>query len=270
VAAEGRLAGSLVDIDVQAGRLEDLDDRSIFVHADPAGDLGLAVGDTVTAEFATGGPQELTVAGIHGDAAYVDNYLIDLELFDRSYPASDLDLLAFARLAEGVDPAAGRTAIEGVLAEHPQVQLDDRAGYQAEQEAQFDSVLIAVNGLLGLALLIALLGIANTLALSVLERTREIGLLRAVGMRRRQTRQMVLAESAMVAVFGAVLGVLLGLVFGVALATAMPPSVITTIAVPSATIAMIVAIAAVCGILAGLLPARRAARLDVLQAIASE
>ena len=116
-------------------------------------------------------------------------------------------------------PAAGRAAIDAVLVDHPQVQLDDRAGYQADQEAQFDSVLIAVNGLLGLALLIALLGIANTLALSVLERTREIGLLRAVGMRRRQTRQMVLAESVMVAVFGAVMGVVLGIVFGVALAS---------------------------------------------------
>jgi putative ABC transport system permease protein len=270
VAADASLTDQLVDIDVQEGDLADLDAQSIFVHQDPARDLGLSVGDQVTVELASGGPRELTVAGIHADAAYVGNYYIDLELFLEGYPTSDLDVLAFARLADGVDPAAGRAAIDAVLVDHPQVQLDDRAGYQADQEAQFDSVLIAVNGLLGLALLIALLGIANTLALSVLERTREIGLLRAVGMRRRQTRQMVLAESAMVAVFGAVMGVGLGIAFGLVLATAMPSSVITTIAIPVGTIALIVVIAAVCGVVAGLLPARRAARLDVLQAIASE
>ena len=270
VAADASVAEVLVDIDVQSGRLADLGDHSIFVHEDPAGDLGLAVGDQVTVEFAVGGPQELSVAGIYADAAYVGNYFIDLDLFTRSYPTSKLDLLAFARLADGVDPDEGRAAIEGVLADQPQVKLDDRAGYQADQEAQFDSILIAINGLLGLALLIALLGIANTLALSVLERTREIGLLRAVGMRRRQTLEMVLAESVMVAVFGAVLGVVLGTVFGVALASAMPPSVITTVAIPVGTIALIVLIAAACGVVAGFLPARRAARLDVLRAIASE
>jgi putative ABC transport system permease protein len=260
VAADADTAGDVVDIDLQSGSFGDLDQHSIFVHEDPAGDLALAVGDTVTVEFATGGPQELQVAGIYADAAYAGNYLVDLDLFSRHYPTSNLDLLAFARLADGVEPADGLAAIEAVLADEP----------QATQEAQFDSILIAVNGLLGLALFIALLGIANTLALSVLERTREIGLLRAVGMLRRQTRRMVLVESAMVAVFGAVLGVVVGLVFGVAVSLAMPESVITTIVVPTTTLALIVGIAALCGILAGLMPARRAARLDVLRAVATE
>jgi putative ABC transport system permease protein len=150
------------------------------------------------------------------------------------------------------------------------VTLDDRAAFQERQEEQFNGLLVAVNGLLGLALFIALLGIANTLGLSVLERTREIGLLRAVGMLRRQARQMVLAESAMVAAFGAVLGVLVGGAFGTAAAAAMPESVVTTIDVPFGTIAVIILAAAVCGIAAGVVPARRAARLDVLRAIATE
>jgi putative ABC transport system permease protein len=149
------------------------------------------------------------------------------------------------------------------------VKLEDRAGFKADQEAQFDSVLIAINGLLGLALVIALLGIANTLALSVMERTREIGLLRAVGMRRRQVRAMILAESAMVAIFGAVLGVVVGTAFGVVATWALPASVITTTAIPMSTLSVIIAVAMVCGIVAGLLPARRAARLDVLRAIGS-
>ena len=210
------------------------------------------------------------MAGIYADAALAGNYLIDMDLFTRYYPTSTLDLLAFAKLTPGVDPEVARTAIDAVLADHPQVKLDDRAAYQADQQAQFDSLLIAINGLLGLALFIALLGIANTLALSVLERTREIGLLRAVGMLRRQTRTMVLVESAMVAIFGAILGVAVGIAFGVAVTMAMPTSVIATTAIPVRTLGIVVAAAALCGVAAGVLPARRAARLDVLRAVASE
>jgi putative ABC transport system permease protein len=270
VAADAAATAAVIDIDVQSGDLADLDGSSIFLHEDPARDLGLEVGDPLAVELATGGPRELTVAGIYADATYAGNYFVDLELFEQAYPTSTLDMFAFATLAEGADPATARAGIEAVMAEHPQAKLEDRAGFQADQQAQFDSVLIAVNGLLGLALFIALLGIANTLALSVLERTREIGLLRAVGMQRRQTRQMVLAESVMVALFGAVLGVGVGTLFGVAAAAAMPASIVTSTVIPVATIATIVLVAAVCGVLAGLLPARRAARLDILQAISSE
>jgi putative ABC transport system permease protein len=270
VAADAAATAAVIDIDVQSGDLADLDASSIFLHEDPARDLGLEVGDRLAVELATGGPRELTVAGIYADATYAGNYFVDLELFEQAYPTSTLDMFAFATLADGADPATALAGIEAVMAQHPQAKLEDRAGFQADQRAQFDSVLIAVNGLLGLALFIALLGIANTLALSVLERTREIGLLRAVGMLRRQTRQMVLAESVMVALFGAVLGVAVGTVFGVAAAAAMPASIITSTVIPVTTIATIVLVAAVCGVLAGLLPARRAARLDVLQAISSE
>jgi putative ABC transport system permease protein len=270
VAADASTAGSVVDIGLLEGSFEGLDAGDIFVHQDPAGDLGLEVGDQVTVQFPSSEPRELTVAGIYADAALASNYLIDLELFEQEFPSSDLDLLAFATVAEGVDADQARAAIGGVLEQHPQVKLEDRATYQANQEAQFDSVLIAINGLLGLALFIALLGIANTLALSVLERTREIGLLRAVGMRGRQVRQTVLLESAMVAVFGAVLGVGVGVAFGIVLAVAMPPSVVATVGIPTGTLAVVVAAAALCGVLAGLLPARRAARLDVLRAVASE
>ncbi|MGK2950391.1 MAG: ABC transporter permease [Acidimicrobiales bacterium] len=270
VAADASTAASVVDVDLIDGSFEALGAGGIFVHRDPAGDLGLQVGDQVTVQFPSGDPQELTVAGIHGDAALAGNYLIDIALFEQEFPSSDLDLMAFATLADGVAAAEALPAIEAVLARHPQVKLEDRATYQASQEADFNSVLIAINGLLGLALFIALLGIANTLALSVLERTREIGLLRAVGMRGRQVRQMVLLESAMVAVFGAVLGIGVGAAFGVVLAAAMPPSVVSTIGIPVGTLGIVVVAAAVCGVLAGLLPARRAARLDVLRAVASE
>jgi putative ABC transport system permease protein len=270
VAVDATAIADLVDIDVQTGTYADLDDDAIFLHEDPARDLGLAVGDHVTVEFATGGPQELEVAGTYADSTYAGNYLIDMGLFTRSYPTSDLDFLAFARIDPDADAATTRTAVEDLLVTYPQVAVDDRAEFQADQEAQFASILIAVNGLLGLALFIALLGIANTLALSVLERTREIGLMRAVGMLRRQTREMVVIESAMVSIFGALLGIAVGIALGTAVATAMPESVIAGATIPYATLVVIVALAAFCGVGAGLLPARRAARLDVLRAMAAD
>ena len=155
-------------------------------------------------------------------------------------------------------------------AEYPQVTLESREEFNESQQDQLDQILLAVNGLLALALLIALLGIANTLALSVVERTREIGLLRAVGQSRRQARLMVLAEALIVALFGTVLGVTIGLVLGIGAVSAMPPSIITTTAVPVASLVVVVVLAALFGLVAGLLPARRASRLDVLDAISTE
>jgi putative ABC transport system permease protein len=270
VAVDAAALPDLFDIDVRSGSFTGLGSGGIFIHEDPARDLGLAVGDHVTVEFATGGPRDLIVAGTYADSTYAGNYLIDMGLFTAHYPTSDLDYLGFARLAPGADAAATRTAVEGLLADYPQVKVENRAEFQAEQTAQFNSILIAVNGLLGLALFIALLGIANTLALSVLERTREIGLMRAVGMLRRQAREMVVIESAMVSIFGALLGIVVGLGLGVAVATAMPDSVVAGATIPWATLALIIGLAAVCGVGAGLVPARRAARLDVLRAMATD
>lgn len=270
VAIDPTTAGELIDVDVRAGSLDQLDDSSIFVHEDPARDLGLSVGDTVSVTFATGGAQELTVAGIHGDATWAGNYFVSLDTMRRWYPANTLDVVAFFKAADGVDPAGIRRAVNDALDDYPQLVLEDRAEFNASQREQVDALLLAVNGLLGLALFIALAGIANTLALSVVERTREIGLLRAVGMTRSQTRRMVTIESGIIAVFGALLGVGLGLVFGWAAASAMPESVVTTIVVPVSVLVVVVVQASVLGVIAGLLPARRAAKLDVLHAIASE
>jgi putative ABC transport system permease protein len=270
VAVDAAALPDLFDIDLQSGSFDGLGTGGIFIHEDPARDLGLAVGDRVSVEFATGGPQQLTVAGTYADSTYAGNYLIDMALFTNYYPTSDLDFLGFARLDPAADQTATLRAVDVLLADYPQVQVEDRAAFQASQTAQFNSILLAVNGLLGLALFIALLGIANTLALSVLERTREIGLMRAVGMLRRQAREMVVIESAMVSIFGALLGIAVGLGLGTAVAIAMPDSVIATPTIPYLTLGLIVGLAAVCGVGAGLLPARRAARLDVLTAMATE
>lgn len=264
-------AAAVIDIDLRSGSIEDLDRSSILIHEDPADERGLVVGDTVEVAYASGRPQQATVAGIYGDATFAGNYLMDLDTFNRRYPAANaLDLFVFATAADGVDPEAARTRVEAALADYPQVELESRDEFNQTQQAQLDQLLLAVNGLLALALFIALLGIANTLALSVVERTHEIGLLRAVGQSRRQTRRMVLLEALIVSGFGALLGLAIGLVFGIGAVSAMPASIITRIAVPTGSLVVVLVLAAVFGILAGLLPARRAARLDVLEAISVE
>ncbi len=140
--------------------------------------------------------------------------------------------------------------------------------FKAQQASQVNTVLVLVYVLLALAVFIALLGIMNTLALSIFERTRELGLMRAVGMSRRQVRAAVRWESVIIALLGTALGLVIGLFFGWAVVQALSSDGINTLAVPVGQLAVVVVIAAVAGVLAALLPARRAARLDVLGAIA--
>jgi putative ABC transport system permease protein len=150
------------------------------------------------------------------------------------------------------------------------VQLQDQTEYKAQVRGQINQLLSLIYALLALAVFIAVLGIINTLVLSVVERTREIGLLRAVGTTRRQLRRMIRVESVVIAVFGALLGVVLGLVFGVSLQRAIAGEGITVLSVPWALLAAFLVTAGLVGVLAALWPARRAARLDVLQAVTTE
>ncbi len=269
LAVDATDAGRLVDIGVQRGAVEDLVGESIALHADSATELGVDVGDPLTVTFTGSEPRALEVVAVYDDATFAGNFLVDMATFEAAYPTNQLDFAVFAGTADGVAPDEARDAIESVLEAFPQVVLEDRTEYRQTQEDSFAQILLIVNVLLGLALVIALMGISNTLALSVLERTREIGLLRAVGMQRRQTRTMVLVESTIVAIFGALLGVAVGVALGLAAAAALPDSVVMETSVPVGTLVTVVVIAGLAGVLAGLSPARRAARLDVLEAIAA-
>ena len=145
----------------------------------------------------------------------------------------------------------------------PIVTVKDQQGFAAEQREPIDQLVLMIFALLGLALLIAVLGIVNTLALSIIERTREVGLLRAIGLSRRQLRRMVTLESVVIAVLGAVLGVVLGIGFGIALMHSLREEGLEVISVPVGQLATFLVVSVVIGVVAALLPARRAAKLDV-------
>jgi putative ABC transport system permease protein len=171
--------------------------------------------------------------------------------------------------ADGVSVADARAAIERVTAEYPTAKLQDQTEYKQAQAAQIERVVNLVYVLLALAVLIALLGIANTLALSIFERTRELGLLRAVGMTRRQLRSMVRWESVIIALLGAFLGLAIGLFSGWAMVTAVADEG-ARLQLPAGQLAAVALIAALAGMVAAVLPARRASRLNLLAAIATE
>ena len=170
------------------------------------------------------------------------------------------------------DPGATgmQDRLDDALADQPIVTALDQEAFAAEQRAQIDQFVLFIYALLGLALLIAVLGIVNTLALSVIERTREVGLLRAIGVTRRQLRWMITLESVVISSLGAVLGVVLGIGFGLALLTAVRDEGLDVIAVPFGQVGVFLVLSIVIGVLAAVLPARRAARLDVLEAISTE
>ena len=179
------------------------------------------------------------------------------------------DQAVFVIDTPGVSESAARTAIEGALAATPTARLHTPAEFKADIAGQIDKMLNLIYVLLFLAVVIALFGIANTLALSVVERRRELGLLRAVGMQRRQVRSSVRWEAVLIALLGTAVGTALGLGFGWALVKAMGSQGIDQLAIPGVRLVLIGAVAAVAAVMAAALPARRAARLDALQAISS-
>ena len=163
-----------------------------------------------------------------------------------------------------------QAAITAALADHPDAKVLDRAGFEKEASGFIDQLLTFMTVMLALAVMIALLGIVNTLALSVFERTRELGLLRAVGMTRGQVRAMVRWESAVISLIGAVSGAALGIGIGLAMSQVLKDEGIKSISIPALQIAVYVAVAAVAGVLAAVGPARAAAKVDVLKAVVSD
>ena len=262
----------LYDLAVVDGRLADVTGRAVAVASDEAAERQLELGDVVTVTFARTGELELTVAAIFDEpVAGVGgtSWITDIVTYETNV-TDQYDRQVFVMAADGVDASTARAAIDSVLADWPNGELQDQAEFKESITAEINSILNLIYGLLALAVIIALIGIANTLALSVHERTRELGLLRAVGMTRRQVRALVRWESVMIAALGTGLGFLLAIGGAWAIVQALADEGITHVVVPTGRIAVIMASAVVAGVIAAAGPARRAARLDVLIAVAAD
>lgn len=259
----------LLDINLQAGSIEAAQVDGILLDSDPAEDLGVTVGDTVPVQFSNGTEVELTVQGIYEDDSVVGGRVISLQTLSTYTEATPIDQFVVARLADTATPDEGRAALDTLTEQFPAVKVQDQAEFRDQQEGQIDQLLVVISVLLVFAIAIAIMGIAITLALSVFERTREIGLMRAIGMTRRQTRRMVRWESVIVTVFGGIVGVVLGTALGIALSTAVPESVIDGVRLPVTRVVFYVFLAAVAGVFAAFYPARKASKMNVLEAIAT-
>ena len=248
-----------------AGTPAALGQGQLLVDSTTATSKHLAVGDAVPARFALTGRTTLRIGGIYQANSLIGSYLVSAAFFQAHYPAQPP-----AGLLLRTGGASTDNAVTKALAAYPNLQVQTRAQFEQQQVSQVNQLLGLVYALLGLAVLVALIGIVNTLMLSVFERTREIGLLRAVGMRRRQVRTMIRSEAVILAIFGAVVGIVIGTALGLALVASLRQQGITETVVPVSNLVIFLALSAVLGLIAATWPARRAARLDVLAAIATE
>jgi putative ABC transport system permease protein len=255
-----------VDLDVRSGDVAKLGVHDVAVQVDEAAKKHLQVGDTIRMFFSETGVQNLKVAAVYGTKEPIGSYAISIGAFDANV-STHADNVVLVTNAPGVTMDAARHAIDEVIEAYPTATLRTRDEFKGSVADEINQILNLVYVLLAMALVIALFGIANTLALSVYERTREFGLLRAVGMSRKQVRSTVRWESVLIALLGTTLGTAIGLGFAWALVRALRDAGITTLAIPVGQLSVIVVLAAAAAVVAAAWPARRAAKLDVLQAI---
>ena len=247
---------------------KDLAAGEVAISEASAENLKVKVGDTVTLAFPAS-EQKATVVGIFGRSNVVGDAVIPFS----TVAAADMrrtDSSVAVNAADDSDRALIGQKLEDTVKNNPTVTVQNQEDFADAQRAQVNQLLYLIYALLGLAIVIAVLGIVNTLALSVIERTREVGLLRAVGLSRKQLRRMVRLEAIAIAVLGAILGVVMGIGFGVVLQRAVADQGITDLSIPWVRLAVFVLVAAIVGVLAAVLPARRAAKLNVLDAIGTE
>ena len=257
-----------VKLDVVAGQGAAAMARGeLLVDTDTAKTKHLHVGSIVPVTFAQTGPTSMRVGGIFKYNPLVGSYLTGAGFFltHFDHPLIDAVLISSAPGTHDFESTLNRA-----LSAYPNLNIQSRAQFVQSEQKNVNQLLDLIYVLLALAILIALIGIVNTLMLSVFERTHEIGLLRAVGMERQQVRWMVRAESVIIALLGAVVGIVVGTGLGLALASSLRNNGVTALSVPFATLIIFLVLSGLLGLGAASWPARRAAKLDVLQAIATQ
>jgi putative ABC transport system permease protein len=261
--------GQLFHLGVIAGSVDNLGADGLAVSKTSAASHHWTVGSVVPVTFAATGDHNFTVKAIYDRSVDMVGAMFTSTAALEANQPDQLDAVAYVKLADGVDVASARRAIEAVTSQYPAGELMTKGAYVESVNANVDTILTLIYALLALAVFIALVGIANTLALSTFERRRELGLLRTVGMSRRQVRSMVRQEATLISTFGAVMGLGIGLLFGWALVKGMADEGITELVFPTTSLVVVMLVAVVAGVAASLRPARRAAQLDVLSAISS-
>ncbi len=263
-------ADKVMNLDVSKGSLADLGKDGVVVSKSAATQHKWDIGSVVNAEFPATGKHRLHVVGVYDGKGWIaDNYVISLAE-QKAFAGQQLITSGLVTLAAGADKGEVKAAIAKALANHPDARVQDQKEFEKTASGFIDSLLQFVTVMLLLAVLIALLGIVNTLALSVFERTRELGLLRAVGMTKSQVRAMVRWESVVISLIGALSGAALGIGIGLAMSQALKDEGIKAISIPVPQVTMYVVLAAVAGVIAAVGPARSASKVDVLKAVVTD
>jgi putative ABC transport system permease protein len=255
---------------MSSGAVAALDDSQVLVSSKAADKHGWKMGQTLTGRV-NGEPVPMTVGGIYTNDQLLGELVIPRAWYDKAVPPSKRVDFAIAVVTDaGSESASVKAGLVDVVKPYAVISVKTKDQYLDDQQAQLNIILYILYALLGLAVLIAVFGIINTLALSVFERTREIGLLRAVGMGRQQLRRVIRLESVAISIFGALMGIVLGLFFGIAVQQALKDQGIDVLSIPYVRLVIFLILAALAGVFAAIWPARRAAKLDVLRAITTE
>jgi putative ABC transport system permease protein len=260
----------VAQVQIVQGSLADLSEPdTVIVSRTEAAARGFTVGDTIPLSFPRTGLQHLRLVATFEPNQLLNDYTVSLDTYDANV-SQVFDSTVFVRVTPGAPLARARAEVDRVLKDYPAVTASDQTEFKQQQLTAIDQVFAIVYVLLFLSVVISMFGIVNTLGLSIYERVRELGLLRAVGMSRRQVRRMVRVEAVIIAVLGAVLGLAIGILFGWAMQRALSHLGIDRLAIPAGQLVFMLVVAALLGVVAAIWPARRAARLNVLEAIAYE
>ncbi len=252
------------------GALATLGRGDVLVYDTTMDDHGWKVGDEIPSRFPADGNVPLTIGGTFGENSVVGgNFVVSLDTFDR-YFQPPLDTFVMVTIAPGADPTQVQAGMETATKSFGNIEVQDQTAFRKTQEGFVNQLLGLITALLAMAILIALFGIVNTLGLSIFERKRELGLLRAVGMGRAPVKRMIRWESVIIAVMGAVLGIAVGIFFGFALQRALAPQGVTELSIPVGQLIFYVVFAGLAGVIAAIWPARRASKLNILESIAYE